>query len=223
MEEQKEERKAPAREAVPAVPQAGPAPAGGEAEAQALSGLFAILEKSGRTYDYDKIREAYRLAAELHSGQTRQSGEPYIVHPIAVAEIVAELGLDTDSICAAFLHDTVEDCSDKTSLSEISRRFGKDVALLVDGVTKIRNIQNVHVEDKEEEHVENIRKMLLAMSKDIRVIFIKLCAFQLYRKRTNKISPYQRFVCNIFMFSYGYSRKIFNREIFFQKSFRIFS
>ena len=101
----------------------------------------------------------------------RQSGDPYISHPIAVAEIVASLGLDTDSICAAFLHDTVEDCPDKTDINKVKELFGDDVALLVDGVTKIKSI---NIEDKEETHIENIRKMLLAMSKDVRVIFIKL-------------------------------------------------
>ncbi|MBO6019894.1 MAG: bifunctional (p)ppGpp synthetase/guanosine-3',5'-bis(diphosphate) 3'-pyrophosphohydrolase, partial [Clostridia bacterium] len=100
------------------------------------------------------------------------SGEPYISHPVAVAEIVAEMGLDTDSICAALLHDTVEDCSDKTNVSLIGQKFGSEVALLVDGLTKI---VVVSVADKEEQHIENIRKMLLAMTKDIRVIFIKFC------------------------------------------------
>ena len=96
-------------------------------------------------YDVEKIKYAYSYAKEMHEGQMRLSGEPYISHPIAVAEIVAQLGLDTDSICAAFLHDTVEDCPDKTNLDEITRIFGCDVALLVDGVTKIKSI---NIEDK---------------------------------------------------------------------------
>ena len=134
--------------------------------------LLNILIKTGRSYDVDKIKEAFSYAKEMHEGQLRLSGEPYIMHPVSVAEIVAGLGLDTDSICAAFLHDTVEDCPDKTDLTEITRIFGSDVALLVDGVTKIKSID---IEDKEEAQIESIRKMLLAMSKDIRVIFIKLC------------------------------------------------
>ncbi|MBQ8545534.1 MAG: bifunctional (p)ppGpp synthetase/guanosine-3',5'-bis(diphosphate) 3'-pyrophosphohydrolase [Clostridia bacterium] len=137
-----------------------------------ISKLLDILKASGRNYDLDKIKLAFTYAKELHEGQMRLSGEPYIMHPISVAEIVANLGLDTDSICAAFLHDTVEDCPDKTDLTELTRMFGSDVALLVDGVTKIKSI---NVEDKEEAQIESIRKMLLAMSKDIRVIFIKLC------------------------------------------------
>ena len=134
--------------------------------------LLGIIEKSGKHYDIEKIKSAFLYAKEMHDGQVRLSGEPYIMHPVSVAEIVAGLGLDTDSICAALLHDTVEDCPDKTDLEEITRLYGSDVALLVDGVTKIKSI---NVEDKEEAQIESIRKMLLAMSKDIRVIFIKLC------------------------------------------------
>ena len=134
--------------------------------------VLEILAGNGKKYDFDKIKRAYLYAEEMHEGQMRQSGEPYITHPIAVAEIVASLGLDTDSICAAFLHDTVEDNPDKTDIGKITELFGEDVALLVDGVTKIKSI---NIADKEETHIENIRKMLLAMSKDIRVIFIKLC------------------------------------------------
>nr|MBE6544774.1 bifunctional (p)ppGpp synthetase/guanosine-3',5'-bis(diphosphate) 3'-pyrophosphohydrolase [Oscillospiraceae bacterium] len=142
--------------------------------------LLDYLEKSERNYDLPKITEAFYYADKLHEGQMRLSGEPYISHPVAVARIVAELGLDTDSICAALLHDTVEDCSDKTNLETLAKMFGKDVALLVDGLTKIIQVQ---VADKEEAHIENIRKMLLAMNKDIRVIFIKLCD-RLHNMRT---------------------------------------
>ena len=143
-----------------------------EDKCQEIASLLNTLESSSKSYDFDKIKLAFLYAKEMHDGQMRLSGEPYIMHPISVAEIVATLGLDTDSICAAFLHDTVEDCPDKTNLNEITRIFGSDVALLVDGVTKIKSI---NVEDKEEAQIESIRKMLLAMSKDIRVIFIKLC------------------------------------------------
>ncbi len=142
--------------------------------------LLDILEASGNNYQIDKIKKAFDYAALLHEGQRRESGEPYISHPLAVAEIVATLGLDSDSICAALLHDTVEDCGGKTDLKEIEKRFGADVALLVDGLTKIVMLK---VEDKEEAHIETLRKMLLAMSKDVRVIFIKLCD-RLHNMRT---------------------------------------
>ena len=142
--------------------------------------LLDVIEKNERNYDLEKIKKAYLYAKELHDGQFRLSGEPYICHPVAVAEIVAQLGLDTDSICAALLHDTVEDCSDKTNLDTLTKMFGGDVAMLVDGLTKIIQVQ---IADKEEAHIENIRKMLLAMNRDIRVIFIKLCD-RLHNMRT---------------------------------------
>ena len=141
-------------------------------ELRPIEQLLAAVEASNKKYDLEKIKKAFLYADEMHKGQMRQSGDPYISHPIAVAESVVSLGLDTDSVCAALLHDTVEDCPEKTNLEAIRQLFGNDVALFVDGVTKIKSI---NVEDKEETHIENIRKMLLAMSKDIRVIFIKLC------------------------------------------------
>lgn len=150
-----------------------------------ISRLLSILKATGKQYDTEKITRAFEYARALHEGQFRASGEPYISHPIAVSEIVAGLELDTDSICASLLHDTVEDCSDKTNLKEIERMFGKDVAELVDGLTKDVII---NVEDKEEAHIENIRKMLLAMSKDVRVIFIKLCD-RLHNMRTLDAKP----------------------------------
>ncbi len=145
-----------------------------------MTSLLDYLGKNEKNYDLDKIKQAYEYAEGLHSGQFRLSGEPYISHPVAVARIVAELGLDTDSISAALLHDTVEDCADRTNLEIINKMFGSDVAMLVDGLTKIIQVQ---VADKEEAHIENIRKMLLAMNKDIRVIFIKLCD-RLHNMRT---------------------------------------
>ena len=150
-----------------------------------LKRLLGILAATGKKYDIDKITRAFQYAESLHEGQFRNSGEPYISHPVAVAEIVAGLELDTDSICAALLHDTVEDCSEKTNLKEIEKQFGVAVALLVDGLTKIVVLQ---VEDKEEAHIENLRKMLLAMSKDVRVIFIKLCD-RLHNMRTLGAKP----------------------------------
>ena len=142
--------------------------------------LLDFLKQSEKNYDVEKITAAYNYADSLHAGQFRLSGEPYISHPVAVARIAAELGLDTDSICAALLHDTVEDCADKTNLDILRKMFGADVSMLVDGLTKIIQVQ---VADKEEAHIENIRKMLLAMNKDIRVIFIKLCD-RLHNMRT---------------------------------------
>ena len=142
--------------------------------------LMEKLSNSGRKYDLEKIKMAGEYAKSLHEGQFRVSGEPYISHPVAVAEIVSDLGLDTNSICAALLHDTVEDCSDKTDLKEIESKFGAETAMLVDGLTKMVTL---NIEDKEEAHIENLRKMLLAMSKDIRVIFIKLCD-RLHNMRT---------------------------------------
>ncbi|MBR2371209.1 MAG: bifunctional (p)ppGpp synthetase/guanosine-3',5'-bis(diphosphate) 3'-pyrophosphohydrolase [Clostridia bacterium] len=150
--------------------------------------LLNILKATGKQYDIEKIQKAYEYAKALHDGQFRASGEAYISHPIAVSEIVAGLELDTDSICAALLHDTVEDCSDKTNLKEIEKMFGTDVAVLVDGLTK--NLE-INVEDKEEAHIENIRKMLLAMSRDVRVIFIKLCD-RLHNMRTLSAKPEEK-------------------------------
>ena len=147
--------------------------------------LLGILSATGKKYDTDMIIRAYEYAKNLHEGQFRVSGEPYISHPVAVAEIVAGLELDTDSICAALLHDTVEDCSEKTDLAQIEAQFGKVVAMLVDGLTKLVQL---NIDDKEEAHIENIRKMLLAMSKDVRVIFIKLCD-RLHNMRTLSVKP----------------------------------
>ncbi len=145
-----------------------------------LKPLLDVIGSNEKNYNVDKIIKAYEYAEKMHEGQYRLSGELYISHPVAVAVIVAELGLDTDSICAALLHDTVEDCADKTDLQTLEKLFGKEVAILVDGLTKIIQVQ---IADKEEAHIENIRKMLLAMNKDIRVIFIKLCD-RLHNMRT---------------------------------------
>ena len=150
-----------------------------------ITKLITMLKATGKKYDIEKIENAYEYARALHDGQFRASGEAYISHPIAVAEIVAGLELDTDSICAALLHDTVEDCAEKTNLKEIEKLFGQDVAMLVDGLTKIVTLK---VEDKEEAHIETLRKMLLAMSKDVRVIFIKLCD-RLHNMRTLDAKP----------------------------------
>ena len=141
--------------------------------------LLEKIKASG-SYDYEKILKAYNYAERLHEGQKRISGEDYIIHPLSVAEIVFDLQLDTDSICAAFLHDTVEDCAEKIDLTTIKKEFGSDVAEIVDGVTKLLHIP---FETKQDESIENLRKMFLAMSKDLRVIFVKL-ADRLHNMRT---------------------------------------
>ena len=142
--------------------------------------LVDQLNNTGAKYDIDKIERAYKYASEMHAGQFRKSGEPYITHPLAVAVIVAELELDTDSICAALLHDTLEDCKDKTNVETIKSLFGNEVAELVEGLTKL---PVVFFEDKEEASIENTRKLFLAMNHDIRVIFIKF-ADRLHNMRT---------------------------------------
>ena len=150
--------------------------------------LLNTIATSGKNYNIEKITKAYQTASLLHEGQFRKSGEAYICHPIAVAEIVAELGLDTDSICAALLHDTVEDCSDKIDLPKLKKEFGDQVAEMVDGLTKLVQIP---FNDKDSLHMENLRKMLLAMTKDIRVIFIKL-ADRLHNMRTLNAQPEEK-------------------------------
>jgi len=142
--------------------------------------LKEVLLKAKTKYDFERIEKAYKYAEMLHEGQFRKSGEPYICHPLSVAQIVVELELDTDSVCAALLHDTLEDCKEKTSDEDIKKLFGQTVFDLVDGLTKL---PNVHFEDKEEASIENTRKLFLAMNQDIRVIFIKF-ADRLHNMRT---------------------------------------
>ena len=127
------------------------------------------------------IDKAFETANSFHQGQLRRSGEPYIIHPIAVANILIDLGMDYQSIVAALLHDVVED-TDYT-IEQLTEEFGEDVAVLVDGVTKLGKVQLNSRETKEEQQAENVRKMLLAMSKDIRVIIVKL-ADRLHNMRT---------------------------------------
>ena len=148
--------------------------------------LERTVKESGRSYDLEKIVKAYRLAESAHQGQTRLSGESYVSHPVAVACLVIDLGLDTDSVVAALLHDVVEDTG--TALEQIRAEFGADVALLVDGVTKLTRMKFSSVE---EQQAENLRKMLLAMSKDVRVMLIKLCD-RLHNMRTSDAWPEQK-------------------------------
>jgi guanosine-3',5'-bis(diphosphate) 3'-pyrophosphohydrolase len=140
--------------------------------------LSAKIEQTNKQYDMDKIERAYQMAKRAHEGTFRRSGEPYIVHPVSAAIILVELGMDTDSIVAALLHDVVEDTD--VTLEEVRKEFGKDVALLVDGVTKLGRIP---FSSREHQQAENVRKMLLAMAQDVRVIIIKL-ADRLHNART---------------------------------------
>ena len=146
--------------------------------------LTEKIQASEKAYDLEKITAAYELANEAHKGVKRSSGEPYITHPIAVACILLEFCMDTDTICAALMHDVVEDTD--VPLDTIRKRFGEDVANLVDGVTKIGQVPLNTT--KEEQQAENIRKILIAMSKDIRVIIIKL-ADRLHNMRTIMYRP----------------------------------
>ena len=134
-----------------------------------------------------EVDKAFRLAADVHSAQLRYSGQPYIIHPIAVANILIDLGMDAQSIEAALLHDTVEDTD--VTLAQLRAEFGEEVAALVDGVTKLGKVP---LATKEEFQAENIRKMLLAMYRDIRVIIIKL-ADRLHNMRTlSYMAPQKR-------------------------------
>ena len=142
--------------------------------------LKQFLINSNKGYDLEVITKAFEYASNMHEGQYRQSGEDYICHPVATAQICANMGFDTDCICAALLHDVVEDCSDRTNLNEIKNIFGDSVASLVDGLTKLKDMR---FDTKEEESIENLRKMLFAMSKDPRVMFVKLCD-RLHNMRT---------------------------------------
>ena len=117
----------------------------------------------------DSIKKAYHLAEEAHKDQKRASGEPYILHPLAVAQILADMKIDTQTITASLLHDVVEDT--QYTLEDIEKRFGKEVAFLVDGVTKLSRL---NYRTKEDQQLNSMRKMFLAMAKDVRVVVIKL-------------------------------------------------
>ncbi len=140
--------------------------------------LKDLIRSSGLKFDMERIDKAYQYAYEAHKDQRRVSGLPYILHPVSVAYILVGLGMDTDSIIAALLHDVVEDT--EITLDEISKEFGSDIALLIDGLTKLSKIK---YSNREEQQAENLRKMLIAMSNDIRVIIIKL-ADRLHNMRT---------------------------------------
>ena len=143
---------------------------------------YHALEEKVAAYtpllDTKRLFEAFTFADACHNGQLRKSGEPYIIHPLAVAEIVAELGLDVDSVIAALLHDAIEDT--EVTHQDLVKRFGPTVADLVEGVTKLTRVSWT---SKEEEQMENLRKMFMAMAQDIRVILIKVCD-RLHNMRT---------------------------------------
>ena len=140
--------------------------------------LLKVIEESGRSYDMEMLEKAYQIAEKAHGNQRRKSGELYISHPLSVAGLLVELGMDSESVAAALLHDVVEDTD--VTLAQLRAVFGEDVAHLVDGVTKLTRINFSSVE---EQQAENLRKMLLAMSQDVRVMLVKLCD-RLHNMRT---------------------------------------
>ena len=134
-----------------------------------LDGICRTILSYFPDANIDLVKKAHEFADKAHQGQMRSSGDPYIIHPTEVAQILADLRMDVPSICAAFLHDTVEDTSVK--IEDVEKEFGKDVAALVEGVTKLSKMT---FRTSEEKQAENFRKMIVAMAKDIRVIIVKL-------------------------------------------------
>jgi GTP pyrophosphokinase len=153
-----------------------------ELERRLLGDLFAIVSEhaadSAVEIDRERVQDAFVFACEHHADQRRKSGEDFIVHPVGVARICAGMRLDTETLCAALLHDTVEDTS--ASIEEVSERFGEEIAAIVDGVTKLTGIT---FQSRDEAQAENYRKMMVAMATDVRVILIKL-ADRLHNMRT---------------------------------------
>ncbi len=135
-----------------------------------LEEMVSRIQKAHPDEDTALIEKAYRFAANVHDGQVRKSGDPYFTHPAFVASVLTEIMLDTPTIVAGLLHDTVEDC-ECVSLETISKEFGQEVSVLVDGVTKLGRL---NFQDREEQQAESLRKMILAMGRDIRVVLIKL-------------------------------------------------
>ena len=161
-----------------------------EAKDIGIKDVILKRKKHARKVDTKLILKAYQYALKHHGNQLRKSGEPYIIHPLNVAYILSDIGLDDSSICAALLHDVVEDTD--VSLEDIKKEFGQEIADMVAGVTKLSNIQFASVE---EQQVENYRRMFLAMGKDIRVILIKL-ADRLHNMRTLKHLSRDRQIAN---------------------------
>ena len=171
------------------------APAGPEArlndfERELLGDLFAVVEEhaeeAAQRIEREPVEQAFVFACERHADQRRRSGEDFIVHPVGVAKICAGMRLDTATLCAALLHDTVEDTS--ASLDEVRGAFGDEVANLVDGVTKLAGIT---FQSRDTAQAENYRKMMVAMAQDLRVILIKL-ADRLHNMRTIGAMPKQK-------------------------------
>ncbi len=161
-----------------------------DSERELLGDLFAIAEEhaaeSSVQVDRDQVEQAFVYACEHHADQRRKSGEEFIIHPVGVAKICAGMRLDTETLCAALLHDTVEDTS--ASLEDVQATFGEEVASLVDGVTKLTGLT---FSSRDEAQAENYRKMMVAMASDIRVILIKL-ADRLHNMRTIGAMPKQK-------------------------------
>ncbi|MEA2334209.1 MAG: diphosphokinase / guanosine-3,5-bis(diphosphate) 3-diphosphatase [Solirubrobacteraceae bacterium] len=161
-----------------------------EPERRLLNDLFAIVSEhaadSAVEIDRGRVEDAFVFACEHHAAQRRKSGEDFIVHPVGVARICAGMRLDTETLCAALLHDTVEDTS--ASIEEVRERFGEEIAAIVDGVTKLTGIT---FQSHDEAQAENYRKMMVAMATDVRVILIKL-ADRLHNKRTIEAMPKQK-------------------------------
>ncbi len=161
-----------------------------EPERRLLADLFAIVSEhaadSAVEIDRGRVQDAFVFACEHHSAQRRKSGEDFIVHPVGVARICAGMRLDTETLCAALLHDTVEDT--KASIEEVRERFGEEIAQIVDGVTKLTGIE---FQSHDEAQAENYRKMMVAMATDVRVILIKL-ADRLHNMRTIEAMPKQK-------------------------------
>jgi guanosine-3',5'-bis(diphosphate) 3'-pyrophosphohydrolase len=161
-----------------------------EFERRLLADLFAIVSEhaadSAVQIDRARVEEAFVFACEHHADQRRKSGEDFIVHPVGVARICAGMRLDTETLCAALLHDTVEDTS--ASIEEVRERFGEEIAAVVDGVTKLTGIT---FHSRDEAQAENYRKMMVAMATDVRVILIKL-ADRLHNMRTIEAMPKQK-------------------------------
>ena len=149
-----------------------------ESFAEHYESLQATLQKYMPGKDMTIVEKAIQYAQDKHKDQKRKDGSPYIIHPLAVAEIVAEMGLDTDAVLGAILHDCIEDTD--ASHDDIARRFGDVTAELVEGVTKLTR---ANFSSSEEQQMENLRKMFMAMSKDIRVVLIKI-ADRLHNMRT---------------------------------------
>ena len=155
-------------------------------ESLTIDKLIEEVKKYNPNSDEYLLRRCYEFAKKAHEGQKRLSGEDYIIHPLNVAVILANLQMDDETICSALLHDVIEDT--KYTYEDVSREFSPAIAELVDGVTKLGKVQYT---TKEEEEAENLRKMLLAMAKDIRVVIIKL-ADRLHNMRTLKYQTEDR-------------------------------